>query len=288
VSNYRGREVFLGLGVVWLVWAGCAIIGGIFGRSLAGPESVLPLLTLAGPLALVGFALGLVDDAYGTGAERGFRGHLRALAGGRLTTGGMKLLGVSVASYVAALVLGGAAEPTEAPGLRLLVALPVGAAIALTANFVNLTDLRPGRALKVYGALALVGVLSVSLGLSGLITGSESTRAVDALALLMFAAGPIVATWRYDLGERGMMGDAGANAAGAVAGLLIVAGLPLGAVLVYLAVMLALNLASERISFSRIIERSSLLSRIDAWGRLAGGTDASHENSFESQGTDPK
>jgi len=75
--------------------------------------------------------------------------------------------------------------------------------------------------------------------------------------------------WRYDLGEQGMMGDAGANPMGAVAGLLIVAGLPAWGTVVYFVLMLALNLASERVSFSRIIESSALLSRVDAFGRGA-------------------
>jgi len=64
-----------------------------------------------------------------------------------------------------------------------------------------------------------------------------------------------------------MLGDAGANPMGAVAGLLIVAGLTPWATVAYFAIMLALNLASERVSFSKVIEGNALLRRLDALGR---------------------
>lgn len=268
VENYRGRRVFHGLGVAWLVWAGAAIVMGVAGSSVAGEVSILPLLTLAGPLALVCFALGLVDDSLGTAASRGFRGHLSALRRGRLTTGGLKLLGISAASLVAGLVLAQAAGLSEESFVEQLgYALVAGASIALTANFVNLTDLRPARALKVYSLLAVVGVASCVLGLSAVVDAPWEVRAVDGLVLLAFALGPVAATWHYDAGELGMLGDAGANPAGAVAGLLVVAGLPLAAIVAYFAVMLVVNLASERHSFSSLIERNAVLKRLDMLGR---------------------
>jgi UDP-GlcNAc:undecaprenyl-phosphate/decaprenyl-phosphate GlcNAc-1-phosphate transferase len=266
VSNYRGDTVFLGLGIGWLVWAGCAVVAGaLFGVLATG--SLLTLLPLAGWLALAAFAFGLADDAYGTGRSRGFRGHLRSLASGRLTTGGLKLFGISAASYVAGLSL--VAGDGVGYGRRLLLALPVGASIALTANFINLTDLRPGRALKAYLALALVGILSTTLLLGGSFDPrlEPSVPVIEGAALLLFVIGPVVAVWRYDVGGLGMLGDAGANAMGAVAGLLIVAGLPLWALLGYLVLMLALNLVSERISFSKVIDGNRLLTWLDMLGR---------------------
>lgn len=287
VANYRGRNVFLGLGTAWLVWAGSAIIfGTVVGSALSagdvgagGPGgSVTQILTLAGPLALVAFALGLVDDAYGSSHARGFRGHLSALARGRLTTGGLKLIGISVASLVVGLVLvqiGSWVEVDAGFGLPgLATALMAGAAIALTSNFVNLVDLRPGRALKVYSLLGVLGVASSALWLPlqlGFAAESlaASIRALDVVLLLIFVFGPVAATWSLDLGERGMLGDAGANAMGAVAGLLIVIGLPLWGLGAYSALMLGLNLLSERVSFSRLIEGNTVLSRLDHMGRLS-------------------
>lgn len=267
VPNFRGAQVFPGLGIAWFLWAGAAVAFGVFASWAVDSDTVLSILLLAGMLALVAFALGLVDDAYGTRRERGFRGHVRALARGRLTTGGLKLLGISAASYVSAVVVGGIAHADDLPG-QLLLALPAGAAVALTANFVNLTDLRPGRALKVYSVLGALGAISAAVGLGSLLGNSMPTIVGEAAVLLVFVLGPVVAIWRYDVGELGMLGDSGANAGGAVAGLLIVAGLPVWATLVYLLVVLGLNLSSERYSFTALIESSPLLHRIDMLGRL--------------------
>lgn len=285
VTNYRGRRVYYGLGLVWLLWAGCAILAGLAPASIAG-ESTLRILLFAGPLALVCFALGVVDDAYGTSDARGFKGHIKALLAGRLTTGGLKLFGVSFASLVVALAVARLAPwgvTAEGSGLagsvtRWGFALIAGAAIALTSNFVNLTDLRPGRALKVHSLLAVFGVLSTALLFGGnaeVFDVTLSGRAIDVISLLMFALGPVFAVWGHDLGERGMLGDAGANPMGAVAGLFIVAGLPRWALVAYFIAVFALNLASEKVSFSRVIAASPLLSRIDNLGRLTD--DASPE-----------
>jgi UDP-GlcNAc:undecaprenyl-phosphate GlcNAc-1-phosphate transferase len=269
-KNFRGKDVFHGLGIVWLIWAGCAIVGGVASSSIES-ESSLAVLTLAGPFALVAFALGAVDDAYGSSDARGFRGHLRELMGGRLTTGGLKLLGIGTASLVVALVVAPIASwGGETVGAQLLgKAVLAGAAIALTSNFVNLTDLRPGRALKVYGFLAILGVASTLVALAAAIPPIRpESVAVDSVALTLFVLGPVVAVWRYDLGEEGMLGDAGANPMGAVAGMLIVLGLPLWGLIAYLALMLGLNLTSERFSFSRVIESNRVLNWIDVLGRL--------------------
>lgn len=274
VENYRGCPVFLGLGIAWLLWAGAAIVYGVVASWSEDPDSVIGLLTLAGPLALVAFSLGLVDDAFGSSAARGFKGHLRQLARGRLTTGGLKLIGISAAALVVGLVLAQIGAP-ESPGTAdVVTSLGIGtlggAAIALTSNFVNLVDLRPGRALKMYAVLVVLGVASTVLllpGRAGHEASAERTL-LDAVSLAVFLLGPVAATWTYDLGERGMLGDAGANAMGAVAGMFVVAGLPLWALGSYAALLFALNVASERVSFSRVIEGNALLRRLDALGRL--------------------
>ena len=267
VENYRGRPVFLGLGIVWVLWAGAALVIGL-SATASGDAQLLPLLTLAGPLALAAFVFGLIDDALGTGADRGFRGHIKAALRGRLTTGGLKVLGVSAASYAAALVV------VEAAGWAVggawtsaLMALPAGAAIALTANFVNLTDLRPGRALKVYSVLVTVGAVLLVLGARQLWADDIARAVSEIVALVILLAAPVVAVWKYDAGELGMLGDSGANPAGAVAGLVFVLALPFWAVLVYLAAVFALNLASEKVSFSRAIESNRFLHRLDMLGR---------------------
>lgn len=275
-TNFRGRRVFYGLGIVWLMWAGSASIGGVLAASLVS-ASVLPVLILAGPLALVAFALGAVDDAYGSGSDRGFKGHLKAMARGRLTTGGMKLVGIGLASLAVAGVMSGfapwgAGQPGEVSAIRVLAALVAGAAIALTSNLFNLLDLRPGRALKSYALLGPIALASTAIGLSiaagWSVARGSSGMALDAAVLGLYLAGPFLAVYRYDLGEEGMLGDAGANPMGAVVGLLIVSGLPLVGLLAWTVVVFVLNLVSERVSFSAVIEGNAALRWLDGLGRL--------------------
>jgi len=63
-----------------------------------------------------------------------------------------------------------------------------------------------------------------------------------------------------------MLGDAGANALGAVVGALLLAG-PMWLLWAAAAVLLALQLASERVSFTRVIESNRVLRAADRLGR---------------------
>ena len=71
-----------------------------------------------------------------------------------------------------------------------------------------------------------------------------------------------------DLGERLMLGDAGANALGAALGLGVLLTLGPGARLVVTAVLAALNVAADLVSFSGVIRRTPALDRLDRLGRL--------------------
>ncbi|MBI5230990.1 MAG: hypothetical protein HY876_02370, partial [Coriobacteriales bacterium] len=244
-TNYRGKRVFMGLGIAWLVWAGGAIAGGVVLTYFFDAVEVFPagLLMISGFLALVAFALGLVDDALGSARDRGFRGHFRALMRFRMTTGMLKLIGISLASVACAIVVREVAPwSSQVPG-RYRFAIPAillaGACVALTSNFMNLVDLRPGRALKLYMPFWLIGALLTGSLTTPVMVGYAPigefapTDVVSRAGLAIFALGPVIAVWRYDLGERGMLGDAGANPMGAVAGLLIVTGLPLWGLVAY-------------------------------------------------------
>lgn len=301
VRNYRGIEVPAGLGVVWLVWGVCYLLAMVVvgGSGVAGPL-VSALLAAPMPvlLALPVFAFGLVDDAYGTSDAKGFRGHLSALARGRLTTGGLKVLGIGFAALFAARpAMPEAAAAGDAGSFAGWVTawLLGAAAIALCANLVNLTDLRPGRALKSYLALLLLafGVAALRLTGSEWLPGGGQT---PGLAVAMMAAwvlvlaGPALAAWGPDLREQGMLGDAGANAMGALAGYLLVKALPPAGIAVAAVALLALNVASERVSFSAVIERTPPLRWMDGLGRAphhggAADADAAEGND---DGTSPE
>ena len=75
-----------------------------------------------------------------------------------------------------------------------------------------------------------------------------------------------------DLGERLMLGDAGANALGAALGLAAVLALGPGTRLAVTAALLALNVAADLTSFSRLIRGTPALDRLDRLGRLRAGS----------------
>jgi UDP-GlcNAc:undecaprenyl-phosphate GlcNAc-1-phosphate transferase len=264
-ENYRGNPVVVGLGLVWMVWTlslmAVSFIDSLY-AALWSAEGVpifaefaidgLPFLLVIGALLL-----GMADDTFGSAADKGYSGHLSALFHGRLTTGALKLIGIGL---LAALSLAPDFGSVDTP-IWIVVgewALQV-LAIALTANLINLTDLRPGRALKVYSLLGVVGCVLIGV--------SSGWSIVPLLALATF--GPVLAVWGFDVGERGMLGDAGANAAGVFVGWVLANALVAWwwALAAYVVLALALNLLSERFSFSAVIDKTPFLSSLDALGR---------------------
>ena len=70
-----------------------------------------------------------------------------------------------------------------------------------------------------------------------------------------------------DLGERAMLGDCGANALGAMLGAAAAASLPRPARIALLAGIAGLTAASEKVSFTKVIERTPALHWLDMLGR---------------------
>lgn len=273
-TNYAGRTIAYGLGVVWLAWAISMIFFDTLFVQSTTSQSVS--LTVLGWMTVTAFGLGLFDDAYGTGESRGFKGHIKALLNGQLTTGGLKLFGLSLAAFVGALAMTGSARWALGANssLELIgVALIAGATIALTSNFLNLTDLRPGRASKVYVVLIAIGL--VFDGLRLLIAVMAERADTASLAPLFFMGlvllGPVAASWKYDVSEISMLGDSGANPMGIVAGVYLISTFTLWGVIATFVIMLGLNLLSEKYSFTRLIARNSFLTKLDNIGRLKSG-----------------
>jgi len=195
-------------------------------------------------------AFGAYDDLAGSGDRRGFRGHLGALRHGEMTTGAVKLGGIGVSGLLSAALAGG--SPAD---------VVINAAlIAGSANLLNLFDLRPGRAIKVAAVSGGLIVLGGSLGGSA---GASSRRAALAPLPPLAAA---LALLPEDLGERAMLGDCGANGLGAILGA-AAAGLPRSVRIALLAGIAGLTAASEKVSFTRVIERTPALRWLDMLGR---------------------
>jgi hypothetical protein len=235
-TNHRGEQVTLLEGPAFVAGAVTAV---------AVAPGVPARMRLAAILAGTATgALGAYDDLAGSGDSRGFKGHLSALARGEVTTGAVKILGIGAVGLAAAALAG-----TNRRGAHgtLTDVLINGALIAGSANLANLFDLRPGRAIK-------VGVLAA---LPGTLCGSAVTAAPLGAALAMLPA---------DLRERAMLGDAGANALGALLGLAAARrSRPLRVGL--LAGVTALTTASEFVSFTKVIQSTPALRFIDQLGR---------------------
>ncbi len=248
-TNHRGEIVTL--------LEGPALALGVL-VALAVPVAP-PHVRAAAAVAVTGAAaVGAYDDLAGDAGSKGLAGHLRALRHGRVTTGAVKVAGLAATGVAAALLVdvertppgrAGAGRRTP-PGSRAVDALVGGAVVAGTANLVNLLDLRPGRALK------------VSLLVAALVPGAGAPLAA-------VAAGGALTSLPDDLAERAMLGDTGANAAGALLGAAVLAATAPRSRIAVLAAVTALTLASERVSFTAVIESTPVLRSLDGLGRRA-------------------
>ena len=185
--------------------------------------------------------LGAYDDLAGHAHARGLRGHLRALRGGVVTSGMVKMVGLTAAAIVTS-----PSRPRRAGTVALDVVL-----IAGTANLVNLLDLRPGRATKV-----VVGLAVPMAAVSG--SAGDVAAGVVGVALALLPA---------DLAETQMLGDCGANALGAAIGWALAAQLRGAGRAVASAAVVGLTVLSERVSFTQLIERQPMLAALDGLGR---------------------
>lgn len=236
--NHAGAEVTLAEGPVAVL---AMLAGLLVGVPVPGGSA-----TARGAVALAAAgsgAVGAYDDLRGTNQAKGFRGHFAALRSGTLTSGTVKIAGVGLSAAAASLLLGRTSGAGGA--IRLADRLMDTALIAGTANFTNLCDLRPGRAAKV--------TLVLAAGFVG----------VGAAPVLGTAAGCLPS----DLREKSMLGDCGANALGAAVGTVAAAWLPRPVKLAALLLVVGLNLASERVSFSAVIDRTPTLRWLDQLGR---------------------
>jgi len=235
-ENYRGRELPVPLGVVVVPAALTALVFLALIARLADADVYPDNFGLA-LLFVPGVALlGLVDDVL-SGPSRGWRGHAGDVLGGGFSTGAMKAVGTL--------------------GLALLVASSLpgskAAVLVLATNVFNLLDLRPGRSVK---GFVLLGI--------GLTASTQNTEALWAVGIF---AGPILVAGFFDLREKAMLGDAGSNAIGALAGLWMVLTLDTNGQLIALIALLVVNIFGEFRSISKVIERVPGLRHLDSAGR---------------------
>jgi UDP-GlcNAc:undecaprenyl-phosphate/decaprenyl-phosphate GlcNAc-1-phosphate transferase len=247
-ANYRARELPFPFGVLTLAAALIALIPLALLQVLASAEVFHPEVLPVAVYALGVLALGLIDDTLGEPraerpVARGWRGHGAAALRGEGSTGALKAAGSLGLALFAMSYL------PLSNGRWLLAA----AVLVLATNVFNLLDLRPGRSTK---AFVLLG--------AGLGIGSANPRPLWALGLF---AGPALVAGFYDLRERAMLGDTGANLLGALAGLWLVLTLSGAGQLVALALLAGVTVYGELRSISELVERTPGLRELDSWGR---------------------
>ena len=258
--NFRGRTVSLrgGVGVA----AGAVAASAQLGRALGAGAGTRPAAAAVAATGAAG-AAGLIDDLDagahdGQTPAKGLKGHLSALARGRVTTGAVKIAVIGSGALVAGVLLArhrAAAAPLRRPAATALDAVVSAVTSASWADVHNLLDLRPGRALK---AAAL---------LTAPLLADRRRAAAASRALAAGCLGAAAAALPGDLMEETMLGDTGANALGALAGTALAAHPARPVRVAAAAAGTGLVLASERVSFTRVIARTPALAALDAVGR---------------------
>ena len=288
-TNFHGVTVSLRGGVAM---AGAAVASA----AVASALSDQPRAALGGVVASLGGGLaGYIDDVDqgahdGGKVAKGLKGHLGALAHGQVTTGVIKIAGIGASALAASALVG--SKATSVGGKVADLALNA-VLIAGTANLANLLDLRPGRALKATVLVAAplsyfscaaaktpasgasvtsaTASASVASGASGAPSAKPVSPASPASAQRLLASGlnaAAITALVEDLQETTMLGDTGANAAGALLGTSLAANdswkLRLGTTLG----VVGLILASEKVSFSKVIAANPALNWLDQlWRR---------------------
>ena len=284
-TNFHGATVSLRGGVAM---AGASVASA----AVASALSDQPRAALGGVVASLGGGLaGYIDDVDqgahdGGKVAKGLKGHLGALAHGQVTTGVIKIAGIGASALAASALVGSKATSVGGKVADLVLNTVL---IAGTANLANLLDLRPGRALKAtvlvatplsyFSAAAAkapaweASVTSATASASGAASATPAApaSASGASAQRLLASGlnaAAITALVEDLQETTMLGDTGANAAGALLGTSLAANdswkLRLGAALG----VVALILASEKVSFSKVIAANPALNWLDQlWRR---------------------
>ena len=237
--NYKGEMIPVSMGIVFLPMI---IINGIIVAyfTIDAISMLCLFLFIFGMMAM--FFAGIIDDTIGNRDVSGLKGHFKSLFKGKLTTGGFKAL---FGGFVGLIISVSISKNIIDIIVNTLI-------IALSTNLMNLFDLRPGRAIKVY----LVIMITIFVTLTGYI---------KILPLLVLPN--VLAYFNFDLKAKAMMGDAGSNVLGISIGILMAFGYTLNVRIGWLVFLILIHLLTEKFSLTKIIEKNKVLNFIDRLGR---------------------
>lgn len=237
--NYKGEMIPVSMGIVFLPMI---IINGIIVAFFTVDFVSIACLFLFifGMMAM--FFAGIIDDTIGNRDVSGLKGHFKSLFKGKLTTGGFKALFGGFVGLIISVCI----------SKNIIDIIVNTLIIALSTNFMNLFDLRPGRAIKVY----LVIIIIILFTLTGYI---------QILPLLILPN--VIAYFNYDLKAKAMMGDTGSNVLGISIGILMALGYTLNVRIAWLIFLILIHILTEKFSLTKIIEKNKVLNFIDRLGR---------------------
>lgn len=236
--NYKKEEIPIAMGLLFVLVQSISL--GILAIFMDSNFEFIFLYLFA--ISLMGL-IGLLDDLTGDIGIKGFKGHVKAFFRGKLTSGGIKAgMGFLISLFVAIFISD-----------NFIGIIINSLSIALFTNLINLFDLRPGRASKVF----------ILISLLMLFTGRNQGYGF----LLSSFYGILFVYLPLDLKAQAMMGDIGSNVLGMTLG--IYCGLGHGRIgqAIYLIGLLLIHILAEKVSFSEIIARNKFLNYIDQLGR---------------------
>lgn len=237
--NYKGEMIPVSMGIVFLPMI---IINGIIVAffTIDAISMLCLFLFIFGMMTM--FFAGIIDDTIGNRDVSGLKGHFKSLFKGKLTTGGFKAL---FGGFVGLIISVSISKNIIDIIINTLI-------IALSTNLMNLFDLRPGRAIKVY----LVIMITIFITLTGYI---------KILPLLILPN--VLAYFNFDLKAKAMMGDTGSNVLGISIGILMAFGYTLNVRIGWLVFLVLIHVLTEKFSLTKIIEKNKVLNFIDRLGR---------------------
>jgi UDP-N-acetylmuramyl pentapeptide phosphotransferase/UDP-N-acetylglucosamine-1-phosphate transferase len=237
VLNYEGKYVPYSLGVV-IIYS--------FAFVYAFPPQANETLSFSAFLFVFSiWLLGLIDDIYGKPYPKGLKGHImHAIGKGIITTGLMKAVGtVGVAILFLWMNQPISIFPSFV-GFCLLTGLP---------HVMNLFDTRPLRVWKV----------AVCMTIFVLIVNPLPSFVFIVMLLSVFYVLYVLEGYK-----KAMLGDNGATLIGAILAVIILNHISLMLQIILLFIVVLFIALAEKYSFSKAIEKSSFLRRIDQLGVL--------------------
>jgi len=191
--------------------------------------------------------LGWIDDFQGNTEIKGLKGHFRAFFVERkITSGLLKAIGGTLLSiYVSFSMFQGQIIEGIVSSLLLIFSI----------HLFNLLDVRPSRCIKSFWLFLALFVLPF---------------VVNVPTIMFTYIFPILLStsllFHLDRRRIIMLGDTGSNVLGGVYGFLVISYTPIGVQWFVLILFAMLGLISEKFSFTRYINNSPWLSKIDRWG----------------------